>query len=106
MTSPINNSNINRSTTDSAASSTARSRNKAAADVPDNNTARPAAQDTVSLSAESLQVGELRQQLNELPEVDAEKVAAIKQEIARGNYPLDPERIAENLMSLEKALTE
>ena len=103
MTSPIN--NINRTTTDPVGSSTSRTREKPAQDA-STSTARPAAEDTVSLSAESLQAGELRQQLNNIPEVDADKVAAIKQEIARGNYPLDPESIAENMLALEKALTE
>ncbi|MDH5483896.1 MAG: flagellar biosynthesis anti-sigma factor FlgM [Gammaproteobacteria bacterium] len=100
--SPIN--NINRSTTDAMASNTSKtsSSNKTVSQAE----SRPASGDTVSLSAEGLQIGELKQQLDALPDVDAEKVAAIKQEIARGNYPLDPERIAENLINLEKALTE
>lgn len=104
MTSPINN-NINRPAADLVGSSTSRTRDKASTTTSTDN-ARPASEDTVSLSSESLQAGELRQQLNAIPEVDAEKVAAIKQEIAKGNYPLDPERIADNLMNLEKILTE
>ena len=109
MTSPIN--NINRSTADSVGSSASRTREKSQATATNppaaqNESARPASADTVSLSAESMQVGELRQQLNSIPEVDAEKVAAIKEEIAKGNYPLDAESIAENLLNLEKALSE
>jgi negative regulator of flagellin synthesis FlgM len=101
MTSPIN--HINRSTTDTVTSNTGKTREKAPASTP---VSRPAAEDTVSLSEESVQVRELQKQLNDIPEVDAEKVEAIKQEIAKGNYPLDPERIAQNLLNLEKALNE
>ena len=102
----MNNSinNINRPTTDALSSSN----NKTKAQTSPDSSAetRPASEDTVSLSAESGQVRSLQQQLDAVPEVDVEKVEAIKQEIARGNYPLDPERIAENLINLEKALSE
>lgn len=64
------------------------------------------AQDTVSLSKGSQQVIELQQRLNSTPEIDSVKVEAIKQEIAKGNYPLDPEKIAENMISLEQSLIE
>ena len=103
MTSPIN--HINRSNTEALTSNTAKTRANAAEKTESGSSAQPA-EDTVSLSQESVQVRELQQQLNSIPEVDAEKVAAIKEEIARGNYPLDPERIAENLINLEKALIE
>lgn len=104
MTSPIN--PINRSTTEALNNnSSSRARNKDASESTSSNS-RPAAEDTVSLSEQSLQVRDLQQQLENLPEVDAEKVEAIKQEIAKGNYPLDPERIAQNLIALEKALNE
>lgn len=104
MTSPIN--PINRSTTDALNNNgSAKTRDKESSESQSSNP-RPATEDTVSLSEQSLQVRDLQQQLENLPEVDAEKVEAIKQEIARGNYPLDPERIAQNLISLEKALNE
>jgi len=104
MTSPIN--PINRSTTEALNNnSSAKARNKDSSE-PSSSNNRAAAEDTVSLSEQSLQVRDLQQQLENLPEVDAEKVEAIKQEIAKGNYPLDPERIAQNLIALEKALSE
>jgi len=104
MTSPIN--PINRSTTDALNSNgSAKARNQEATENSSSNS-RPAAEDTVSLSDQSLQVRDLQQTLESLPEVDAVKVEAIKQEIAKGNYPLDPERIAQNLIKLEKALSE
>jgi len=66
-----------------------------------NNTA-----DTVSLSQESQQVTSLQQQLKNSPAVDQAKVDSIKQEISNGNYPLDAEKIAANLIKLEQSLLE
>ncbi len=105
MTNPIN--PLNRGTNGSVNNSTGKPQSA-------NNTAgdearKPAAsggEDTVSLSQGSQQVIELQQQLKSAPEVDSAKVEAIKQEIARGNYPLDPDKIAENLINLEKSLLE
>lgn len=69
--------------------------------------ASPAASsETVSLSQGSQQVSSLQQQLKDSPVIDSAKVEAIKQEIANGNYPLDPVKIAENLISLEQSLLE
>jgi negative regulator of flagellin synthesis FlgM len=99
---PIN--PINRSTTDALSSNASKSRDNTAADSPSDT--RTLSDDTVSLSQDTLQVRELQQQLDSVSEIDADKVAAIKAEIANGNYPLDPDRIAENLLKLEKALTE
>ncbi|TNF38749.1 MAG: flagellar biosynthesis anti-sigma factor FlgM [Gammaproteobacteria bacterium] len=98
--------NINRSGTEPLTGSSNKARVKSGTEAQVSNENRVDSQDKVSLSEGSLQVRELQQQLENIPEVDAEKVAAIKQAIAQGNYPLDPERIAENLLNLEKALSE
>jgi len=58
--------------------------------------------ETVSLSSQS----ELTLHLNNASKVDSAKVEALKQEIAKGNYPLDAQKIAENMISLEKSLLE
>ena len=73
------------------------------------NSAAPSKQpaaDKVSLSDESLHMRELQQQLEQVPEVDAGKVEAIKQAIARGDYPVDAKKIAANLMNFEKILSD
>jgi len=107
MTNPINNTSRSTaeslSTKPSAARSQSSSGNNTAA-APD--TASGSSADTVSLSAESTQVRELQNRLADIPEVDAQKVAQIKQEIANGNYPLDSKAIAANLLNFEKALSE
>jgi negative regulator of flagellin synthesis FlgM len=96
---------INRSVTDALTNNT-KTRAKSATTESTSQSNRPASEDTVSLSEQSLQVRELQQQLDKIPEVDADKVKAIKQAIAQGNYPLDPAKIAANLLNLEKALSE
>lgn len=63
---------------------------------------RSSSQETVSLSSQS----ELKLHLNNASEIDSAKVEELKQEIAKGNYPLDPQKIAENLIRLEQSLIE
>jgi len=103
MTNPIN--PFNRPATSPVNNNSSKAPSKDSADV-GNSGASNAAQDTVSLSRGSQQVIELQQRLNNTPEIDSVKVEAIKQEIAKGNYPLDPEKIAENMISLEQSLIE
>ena len=38
------------------------------------------------------------------PDFDRSKVEAIKQAIQEGNYPVNPRRIAENFVALEKMI--
>ncbi len=105
MSIPIN--NLNRSATESLNSKTASSRLKTSSDGDDviqSSEITENERDTVSLSAESAQVRGLQNRLGDIPEVDAEKVARIKKEIANGNYPVDSKAIADNLLQLEKAL--
>lgn len=103
MTNPIN--PANRTATNSVNSNTAKAQNKEP--VASNPAASsPASKDTVSLSSQSQQVIELQQHLKNTSGIDSARVDAIKQEIALGNYPLDPEKIAENLINLEQSLIE
>ena len=96
MTSPIN--NTNRPTTNTLSNHAEKSRAK-----PSDEASSDSA-DTVSISAETVHIRELQSQLNNASEVDMDKVEAIKQEIAKGNYPIDKDSIAENFINLEKAL--
>jgi negative regulator of flagellin synthesis FlgM len=61
--------------------------------------------DTVSLTGAATRMRQLEQTLEGLPIVDTQRVAKIKQDIASGNYTIDPERIAEKLLELESELT-
>jgi negative regulator of flagellin synthesis FlgM len=43
---------------------------------------------------------------NEVPAVDEKKIADIKKALSEGNYPLDSQRTADNMMALENLLTD
>ncbi|MDH5517331.1 MAG: flagellar biosynthesis anti-sigma factor FlgM [Gammaproteobacteria bacterium] len=61
--------------------------------------------DTVNITSEASKIRELQSSLANTPDIDLAKVESIKNEIANGNYPIDHERIASNLIDLEKALS-
>ena len=105
MTNPIN--PLGRSVAGSVSSNTEKAQTSKTSNGADNSaTSRAATEDTVSLSQESQQVSGLQQQLKDSPAIDQTKVDSIKQEIANGNYPLDAEKIAANLINLEQTLLE
>lgn len=105
MTNPINPLN-NRPATSPVNNNSGKAQAKDSVDNSSSASGSASVEDTVSLSTGSQQVIELQQRLKSTPEIDSAKVEAIKQEIANGNYPLDPEKIAENLISLEQSLIE
>lgn len=61
--------------------------------------------ETVSITNEANKIRELQSSLVNIPDINQAKVDAIKEEIANGNYPIDHERIASNLLDLEKSLS-
>lgn len=107
MTNPINPMNraaanaLNNNT--AAGSKTSEATADAGAEARSNN---PGSNDTVSLSTRSQQVIELQQHLDSSTGIDRARVDAIKQQIAGGNYPLDAEKIAENMLKIEQSLIE
>jgi negative regulator of flagellin synthesis FlgM len=54
--------------------------------------------DRVVLSAGSLEVQKAKDILEQTPEVRADRVQALKEEIARGEYQIDPHRLADKMM--------
>ncbi len=61
--------------------------------------------DALSLSARAERMQAIESRLAQTPEVDQERVAAIKQAIAEGNYPVNAERMADNMLQLESLLS-
>jgi len=102
MSNPIN--PVNRSTVSQVSGNTGKVQPRE--NTESNASSNASSQETVSLSSQSQQVIELQQHLKNIPEVDSAKIEALKQEIANGNYPLDPKKIAENLINLEQSLIE
>lgn len=60
--------------------------------------------DTVSLTPQAQQLRDLESRIADLPEVDSNRVNAIKDAIANGSYEIDANRIAEKMMQFEAAL--
>ena len=106
MTNPIN--PVNRAATSSVNNNTpaGSQAGNASADATAKGSSKPASEDTVSLSTRSQQVIELQQHLDSSTGIDRARVDAIKQQIAEGNYPLDAEKIAENMLKIEQSLIE
>ncbi len=62
--------------------------------------------DRVSLTGQARQLRELETQLASQPVVDSQRVAAIRSAIENGTFAVNPQRIAEKMISLEQALTD
>ena len=57
--------------------------------------------DSVHITDSARQLASLEQAIREVPEVDAQRVAAVQQSIERGQYRVDAGRIADRLLQLE-----
>lgn len=68
------------------------------------NSPRPTSRDSVELSAEAQSMNRLEENLAQLPDVDVERVASLKQAIAEGRFEIDPERIAQNMLNQDDLL--
>lgn len=62
--------------------------------------------DRISLTGEALRLRELETQLASQPAVDSQRVEAVRSAVENGTFTVNPERIAEKLISLEQALTD
>ncbi len=65
-------------------------------DLPESST--PRSVDTVELSTQAQNLGRLQDELRNLPEVDEARVAQIRQQIANGDYRIDVDQIAGNIL--------
>ncbi len=62
--------------------------------------------DKVSLTGNASRLQELERELQSRPVVDGQRVDAVRTAIENGTFEVNPERIAEKMMSLEQALTD
>ena len=60
----------------------------------------------VSPGADKISLSNVAQKVMAQPEFDRAKVESIKQAIKDGNYPVNPRRIAESFVALEKLITD
>jgi len=99
--------NINSTTADLKNTSTAVQQNKAqvAPKAPEKQSAT-AVEDSVSISSASRLAKEVQAQLASFPEVDADRVADLKQKVQSGSYGMDSYAIAGKIMMLEGMIPE
>lgn len=64
----------------------------------------PADKDSVSLSAKAQTMGRLEAQIANAPDVDEDKVAAVKAAISEGRYHVDSRTIAERMLKQDSLL--
>ena len=58
----------------------------------------------VQITGTARQLADLEQRLRDLPEVNEERVSQLSAAIQQGTYTIKPQHIADQLMSLERAL--
>ena len=56
-------------------------------------------QDEVVLSSRSEEVNQIKQQLNQLPEVDEQKVARLREQINNGSYNINSQQVADKILT-------
>jgi len=71
----------------------------------ENNIGISSQQDVLSLTDTAALLQKLQQKIADLPVVNDQKVAAIRQQIANGNYQIDAGRVATKMMAFERALS-
>ena len=77
--------------------------NQASSNPTNTTTSSPPSSDNLQLTSEARALEAV--QLASPPEINSEKIDAIKQAISNGEYPVDAEKIAQNLIDLESALS-
>ncbi|WP_076419603.1 flagellar biosynthesis anti-sigma factor FlgM [Colwellia sp. UCD-KL20] len=58
-------------------------------------------QDSVSLTPQAKQMGELQKKVADAPVVDQKKIDQLKKAITSGEYKIDPEKLAANIANFE-----
>lgn len=79
-------------------------RNDAARSAEGDSRPAPNSNDSVQLSPEVVLLQKAESQLQNVPEVNSERVEAIRNAIEEGRYELNHERLAAKLTSLERLL--
>lgn len=81
-------------------------KNSESNELPNNVSQRIAESDSVSITSQAQQVQGAQSNLSNLPEIDMQKVDAIKLAISEGRYKVDPEKLASNIATFEQALSQ
>ena len=60
--------------------------------------------DTVTFTSTAAEMLKLEDILSKIPDIDSARVASIKASIDQGTYRIDPEKIVDSLLKIEKEL--
>lgn len=60
--------------------------------------------DSVHITESARSLASLSQTVSDTPDVDVNRVAAVQQSLAAGSYRINPERIADRMLQLERDL--
>ena len=71
--------------------------------LPKQQTGQPSTTDTVTLTDTAAQLHKLEAAISNLPIVDAARVEDVKQALSNGKFQIQPQRVAEKLLSFENA---
>jgi len=63
-----------------------------------------ASESDVHLTGASRSLAAIEQSLREMPAIDELRVSVVKQRLSSGDYRIDPQRVADRLLSLERDL--
>ncbi|BAJ01377.1 negative regulator of flagellin synthesis FlgM [Shewanella violacea DSS12] len=69
-----------------------------------NSLSTPPKSDSVSLTSQAQQLQSTQAKMNDIPEINEQKVQEIKLAIAEGRYKIDPEKLATNIAQFENDL--
>ncbi|VAW86140.1 hypothetical protein MNBD_GAMMA16-2225 [hydrothermal vent metagenome] len=67
-------------------------------------TGTPSTLDTVSITDNAHTMQQLHSEIKSLPVIDVQRVEGIRKELSEGNFNVDPQRVAEKLVTFETAL--
>jgi negative regulator of flagellin synthesis FlgM len=62
--------------------------------------------DSVHITQSAHALNSLSEAVNDTPDVDTNRVAALQQALSGGTYKVNPERIANNMLQLEQELSQ
>jgi negative regulator of flagellin synthesis FlgM len=72
--------------------------------VPKQQTGQPSTPDTVTLTDTAAQLHKLEAAILAAPIVDTARVEDVKQALSNGQFQINPQRVAEKMLSFESAL--
>ncbi|HDZ09160.1 flagellar biosynthesis anti-sigma factor FlgM [Pseudohongiella sp.] len=60
--------------------------------------------DAVSISSRATDLQSLETSIKQLPDTDASRVSALREQINAGNYSVDSQRVADKMLAFERSL--